>query len=106
MKKQFTFKRYITYLKLMAKINDLAKEYADYALLMRKNKADALIEITLRIKSLTYSENGLSISIEDKEKLLNEMERLLKAPHGRIVEAEDIKDLMIMVQNLRDALTK
>lgn len=107
MEKQLTFKNHTKYLKLMSKINDLAKEYADYILLMRKDMITSLIEIERKIKTLRYTETGKPISIEDKEKIFKEMERLFLTNNEELIlKFEDYTEFVILIEALRKNINK
>jgi hypothetical protein len=90
----------------MATIKDLAQEYAVYIKLNRDNP-EVVSEISNRVKGLTYTSSGRSISERDKKELLDEIERLLSGRHPNedgyyIVEAEDSSDLLRLINSIRN----
>ena len=96
----------------MPTLKDFAEEYANS---IRVNRGNPILskEIATRIKELSYTQTGQSLSADDREKILQEIENLLGiSPQAtgsglRMVKnAEDSSNFIAMVQQIRSELNQ
>jgi ribosome-binding protein aMBF1 (putative translation factor) len=97
----------------MPTLRDFAEEYANCIRSQRENNPILSREIALRIKGLSYTKTGESLSKEDKENILQELENLLGisaqstgSKPVMIKNAEDSTNFIAMVQQIRSELNQ
>ncbi len=91
----------------MPSLNDFAKQYAEY-LIQHRASPTATSDVAGMIRGLTYTQSGERLSDSDVEKITEEMERILSQAHkreapdgGMIIEAEDSRKFIEMVNQIR-----
>lgn len=82
---------------IMAKIEDFGKEYAEY--IKTYYEIPTLItEVKTRIDKISYTENNKELTLIDKKKLVDEIEKNL------IKESDDSRSYIEIVNKLRERL--
>lgn len=92
----------------MPTLSDFAREYAEY---IRDNRDSPTVaaDVAKKIAALTYIRTGQPLSESDCEALITEIQDALvpqkESGLGILVEAEDSRSFIVMVQKIRE-LTK
>lgn len=93
----------------MATTNDLAIKYAQY---LRDNASSptVAVDIARMIQGITYIKNRQPLSEADRKELIDAIEREFtpkkKSGSGRIVEAEDSRSFIEMINRIRELAEK
>lgn len=94
----------------MPTLNDFASQYADY--IRRHSSSPTVVsDIANKIKGLSYTKSGKSLSESDADAIVDEIQRILsskkEAPGGGfIVEAEDSSKFIQMVKMIRQEVKR
>ena len=94
----------------MPTLNDLARDYAEYLENNARNSSQALQEVANKIKSLRYTETQEPISVEDRIKLVADIEAYLKNKKGKeghlILESSVSISYINMLNQIRELVKK
>jgi hypothetical protein len=89
----------------MPTLSEFAQEYAEY---IRDNRGSPTIanDVAKKIADLTYTKTGQPLNETDRDALIKQIQETLvptkEADSGRIVEAEDSRSFIVMIQKIRE----
>jgi len=94
----------------MPSLNDFASQYADY-ITRHLSSPTVVSDIANKIKGLTYTKSGDTLSEHDIDTIINEIQRILSSKKemsedGFIVKAEDSSKFIQMVKLIRQEVKR